>query len=73
MDSIRLDSGQTAELREGIMVVQSGKVLFSYKMTTKHSSGGLLDVRSNELEPVMAFLRQLEPLGYTLCSVVRLP
>lgn len=73
MDPIRLESGQTAEFREDVMVVQQTKALASYKMTAQHRGGGLLDVRADELDSVMMFLRQLEPLGYTLRNVVRVP
>jgi hypothetical protein len=74
---ITLPTGQTATLEEGVMRVTTSapprpaRGLHHYKMTARHEKGGLLDVRTAEIDDAMAFLKQLEPLGYTLRNIVR--
>ena len=68
---ITLATGQTATLEEGVMRVTAPAPPHHYKMTAQHKSGGLLDVRCARAEEAMAFLAQLEPLGYTLRNIVR--
>lgn len=72
MTDIGLETGQTARLEGGIMRVQPKTAPpHHYKLTARHSGGGLLDVRCADLDATMAFLRQLEPLGYAMCSLSR--
>ena len=74
MTDISLETGQTARLEGGIMRVQPNVprgTPHHYRLTARHTGGGLLDVRCADLDATMAFLRQLEPLGYAMCSLSR--
>ena len=74
MTDISLETGQTARLEGGIMRVQRPVprgTPHHYKLTARHVGGSLLDARCADLDRTMAFLRQLEPLGYTMCSLSR--
>jgi uncharacterized protein with LGFP repeats len=74
MTDITLETGQTVQLRDGIVQVQPAAKPppHHYRMTVQHQSGGLIDVRTALVDDAMAFLRQLEPLGYVLRNIVRL-
>ena len=73
MTNISLETGQTAQLRDGIMQVQPRAALpHHYKLTAQHRGGGLLDVRTASYDDAVVFFKQLEPLGYTLRNIVRL-
>lgn len=71
MTSIALQTGQTAQFRDGIMQVQPRGAPHHYKLTAQHAQGGLLDVRCAEYAHAVAFLKQLERLGYTMRSLIR--
>jgi hypothetical protein len=78
MSEVLLSSGQVAQMQHGVVsVIESAKErgpdLHHYKMTLKHVSGSLLDVRAAEHGTCMLFLAQLERLGYAMRNMVRMP
>jgi hypothetical protein len=77
MDEVRLTTGQTARLHDGVVSVVEAPAKerpHHYKMTVQHpASGSLLDVRAAEHGACMAFLAQLEALGYAMRNMVRMP
>jgi hypothetical protein len=73
---ITLPTGQTATLEEGVMRVTTSAAPawpHHYWMTTRHANGAPLDVRCAQLEGALGMLKQLEPLGYVLRNIVRVP
>ncbi len=78
MDEVRLTTGQMARMESGVVsvVVQAAAkepAPHHYKMTVQHPTGGMLDVRAAEHGACMAFLAQLESLGYAMRNMVRMP
>jgi hypothetical protein len=77
MDEVRLTTGQTARLQDGVVSVVEAPAKeqpHHYKMTAQHPvSGSLLDVRAAEHGACMLFLAQLERLGYAMRNMVRMP
>ena len=71
MTDITLETGQTAQFKDGIMQVQPKSAPHHYKLTAQHARGGLLDVRAATYDQVIAFLKQIEPLGYAMRNIVR--
>jgi hypothetical protein len=72
MTDITLETGQTARLEAGIVQVRARvPVPHHYKLTAQHKGGGLIDVRAAGYDEAVAFLRQLERLGYTMRSLSR--
>lgn len=72
MTDITLETGQTARLEAGIVQVQKRvPVPHHYRLTAQHKSGGLVDVRCSEYDAAVAFLKQLEALGYAMRSLSR--
>jgi hypothetical protein len=72
MTDIILETGQTARIEAGIVQVQKRvPVPHHYRLTAQHKGGGLLDVRCSEYDAAVAFLKQLERLGYTMRGLSR--
>jgi hypothetical protein len=76
MDEVRLTTGQIARMQGGVVSVvetPAKEQPHHYKMTVQHPTGSLLDVRAGEHGACMLFLAQLEPLGYAMRNMVRMP
>lgn len=72
MTDITLETGQTARLEAGIVQVQKRvPVPHHYRLTAQHKGSGLVDVRCSEYDAAVAFLKQLEALGYAMRSLSR--
>jgi hypothetical protein len=71
MTDIKLETGQTVHIEDGIARVQPKGAPHHYKLTARHVQGGLLDVRCAEYGEAIAFLGQLERLGYTMHALSR--
>jgi hypothetical protein len=71
MTDITLETGQTARFEAGIVQVQKRPVPHHYRLTAQHKGGGLVDVRCSEYDAAVAFLKQLERLGYAMRSLTR--
>ena len=71
MTDITLDTGQTARIEAGIIQVQSPKPPHHYRMTAQHQDGAVLEARATSYDDAVAFLKQLEPLGYTMRTIAR--
>ncbi len=72
MTDITLETGQTARIEAGIVQVQKRvPVPHHYRLTAQHKGGGLLDVRCSEYDAAVAFLKQLERLGYAMRGLTR--
>jgi len=72
MTDITLETGQTARIEAGIVQVQKRvPVPHHYRLTAQHKGGGLVDVRCSEYDAAVAFLKQLERLGYAMRSLSR--
>lgn len=72
MTDITLETGQTARIEAGIVQVQKRvPVPHHYKLTAQHKAGGLVDARCADYDEAVAFLKQLERLGYTMRSLSR--
>jgi hypothetical protein len=72
MTDITLETGQTARIEAGIVQVQKRvPVPHHYRLTAQHRGGGLVDVRCSEYDAAVAFLKQLERLGYAMRSLSR--
>ena len=72
-DQIRLETGQKAELEGGVVRVvrPPDETPHHFKLTARHSSGGLLNARSKNYRELVQFLAQLEALGYGMVNVSR--
>jgi len=74
-DPVQLGSGQTARLHQGVVQVIQPAVpeTYHFRMTTQHISGGMLESRCANHNDLLAFLRQLEALDYTMHEIARVP